>query len=183
MRAALIWIAILSIAFWWWRQPPNAGRILDSTIISVDHEQVEHEGLVYTAQWGEPTEYQGDLRVLSRAYHRAAPFITHEAVVTTGQFSNPEIVNVSPIRQGSMVWTAKVQPQGTLIVLHFIPANHEVLASLQSLDSGDRAILEGREIVDQRLAADPQHSIRLTHKNHRFLLLTSARLDPKPNPN
>ncbi len=176
MQRAAIIILVLVALVWWLRQPPSAARIIDDTRVSVNDDYVEYDGQRYLADWGKTTRHVGDVRVFTRAYHRVAPFVTHEAVLTTGDFSDPDLVEVSPIRKGSMSWSARTRPKGTLIVLHFVPADRDVLSRLELLREGDRVELAGHEVSDHRITAGLGRTLQVNGSNHKFLMVTGVEI-------
>ena len=173
--AAFLVLIIVGIL---WCRGPSASRIVARTEIAREAGALVYEGLRYEAEWGEPVVHQGNLRRLGRARYEYAPFFTHDAVVTTGEFSDPKLVSVSKLRQGSMYWSAPREPQGSLIVLHFIPADATVLKALQSLDVGDCARFTGREETDSEIRGSDGGFVRLTHDNHKYLLVERIQACP-----
>lgn len=150
---------------------PSARTIVADTRLAVAEGTLEYRGRRYAAEWGEPVVHRGHLRRIERARYAFAPFITHHAVLTTGDFSDPERVTVGPFRGGSVLWSASSQPRGTLVVLHFIPRDAVALAELARLDDGDCAELGGREEVDGHIHGEEGAFARLNSSNHRYFLL------------
>ena len=153
---------------------PSAKTVVAATYVNVESGRLEYRGSGFAAEWGEPVVHQGDLRRIERARYKFAPFFTHHAVVTTGDYSDPALVTVSPFRGGSIVWAAQTAPQGTLIVLHFIPYDASILAQLARLDDGDCARFVGREEKDGTIRGDDGAYSRLNSANHRYLLVEAV---------
>lgn len=171
----LVVVLVLLIGGILYCRGPSARSVVANTRLAVEQGVVEYKGRSYAAEWGEPVIHQGDLRRIERARYRFAPFFTHHAVVTTGDFSDPERVTVSPFRGGSIIWSAAAPPRGTLVVLHFIPLDASVLAALTRLDDGDCARFSGREETDGEIRADDGAFSRLNSANHRYVLLDGVR--------
>ena len=81
---------------------------------------------------------------------------------------------MSPFRGGSIVWSAQTQPGGSLIVLHFIPVDTTVAATLGRLRDGECARFAGREEVDGEIRGDEGGYSRLNSSNHRYVLVESV---------
>ena len=156
-------------------KPPSAHSVAQKMVVNTENGIIEYKDITYTAEWGDQKVYVGDIRYIGRAYDKYAPYITNDAIVTTGEFSDPSIVSVTPIRHGNMYWRAQKQPKGTLIVLHFIPENLTVYKDLARIKKGQRIEFTGREEVDSKIINSKGGYIALGHSNHRFFLLEKVR--------
>jgi len=154
---------------------PSAGSIVQGMSIDMENGEIEYKDVIYTAEWGDQKIHVGDIRYIGRAYDKYAPYITNDAIVTTGEFSDPSIVEVTPIRNGNMSWRAQKNPKGSLIVLHFIPANLLVYKDLSRIKKGQKAEFTGREEIDSKIESSNGRYIALGHSNHRFFLLEEVR--------
>lgn len=168
-------LVALIAGVYFYMQPPSVEGIVREMQIDRQGGEIKYHDVVYSAQWGEEVNHTGDIRYFGRAYYEGVPIFTHDAIVTTGEFSDPDIVEVTPIKDGSMYWTARKQPQGTLIVLHFIPENFSVFESLHSIREGDRVEFIGREETDSSVEASDGDFVKLLHTNHRYLLVSRVR--------
>ncbi|MCH8126452.1 hypothetical protein IIC38_10865 [candidate division KSB1 bacterium] len=66
------------------------------------------------------------------------PIFTHDVILTTEEFSDPEFVKIDPVKNGQTRWRARQKPQGTLTMLHLIPENSEILVQLENIHLWDR---------------------------------------------
>lgn len=166
--AFLVIISVVSINHLW---KPSAMQILENTSIDIQNNTIQYKSITYKATWGDLVEYQGDARVVQRAYHKNCPFITHEIILTTGEFSDADIVQIAPIRDGNTRWTAKKKPTGTFLVMHCIPQNLEILDILENLEAGASVTIKGRIEKNYQITASNNIYVRLNHTNHKFFLV------------
>jgi hypothetical protein len=156
------------------RYTPSDEAIARNMVVRIDEQSIEHKDVGYAAAWGEEIIHEGDLRQIVRAYNRQAPVITRDAVVTTGEFSDPDIVHIAPLKRGSTIWNAGRQSEGSLVVLHIIPVNLEIQHRLAELDEGDRVRFTGHHETDSRIENSYGGYVELGHSNHLFLLVTGV---------
>jgi len=156
-------------------QPPSVEGIAREMQVDRRAGEIKYRDTVFTAQWGEELKHTGDIRYFGRAYYEGVPVFTHDAVVTTGEFSDPDIVEVTPIKDGSMYWQANKQPEGTLVVLHFIPENFTAFEDLQLIREGERIEFTGREETDSSVESSTGTYVKLLHTNHKYLLVSKVR--------
>lgn len=173
LRSVLIAAAVLA-AFFFLRGPSPA-RIASQTVISPEAGTLEYRGVHYEAEWGEPVTRTGDIRLIDRAKYKSAPFFTHHAVLTTGDFSDPSRVKLGDSGGGSFYWTAKEQPEGTILALHFVPQDEIVVRVLEALNEGDTVTLIGRDEVNGEVKGSDGSFLRLRHDNHKYVLLQEVR--------
>jgi hypothetical protein len=164
----LLLISIFTIFHLW---KPSAKQILKNTSIDIQNNTIHYESISYEASWSDLIEYKGDARVVHRAYHKNCPFITHEIILTTGEFSDVDIVDIAPIRNGSTRWTAKKKPTGTFLVFHCIPQNLQILDIIENLEEGVSVTVKGRTEKYNQITADNNTYVRLNHVNHKFFLV------------
>ncbi len=183
MRRMLWFVAGLLAAGWWLWPPPSAQEVAAAMAVDIPAGRIRYDGNVYALHLSaEPETHAGRVRVYVRADHGDMPVITHEGVVTTGEFSDPEKVEIGPLRGGSTWWRAKHRPRGTLMVLHLIPADAAVAAVLDGIGEGETWTFTGFGVIDQTIVRDDGHRVRLGHDNHRFLLVTDATPGLPPEP-
>lgn len=154
---------------------PSASTVVGDTFIQPDEGWLRYKEVRYEAEWGPEIVHEGDARFIERAKYKSAPFFTHHVVVTTGEFSDPDLVNLRHNGGGNFFWSAPKQPEGTIIVLHLVPLDRDVLDQLQSIDNGDAVKLVGREEVDSRVDGDDGSWLKLGHSNHKYLLVERVR--------
>lgn len=177
---SLLVLGIIGFTFWFFvLRPPSASSIASRMTVDIDSGAIVLDEVTYTAQWSDVQTYSGDIRYFGRAYMKHSAYFTNDAIVTTGEYSDPEIVSVTPIRKGNMSWRSPKQPVGTLVVLHFIPADIFVFEELQKVREGDLVTFTGREELDSKIEGDDGSYVGLAHKNHKFIMLEKLVRAPK----
>lgn len=173
-KKILLFIGVMLAAYFYFKAP-SADSIVLETRVDIQNGKIDYKGVTYSAQWSDETVHLGDIRYIGRAYDQYAPYITNDAIVTTGEFSDPSIVEVTPITNGNMRWRSKKNPQGTLVVLHFIPVDGTVYDKLKRIKEGQRVELIGREETDSRIEGPDGGFTALGHSNHKFFVLEDVR--------
>lgn len=153
---------------------PSASSIVSETTLSPDEGWLEYREARFEAEWGPRITREGRTRFFERAKYKSAPFFTHHTVLTTGEFSDPELVSIRKTGGGSFSWAAPRKPKGTLVVLHMVPLDEDVLDQLQAIDDGDRVELVGREEVDGGVTGSDGSGMRLGSRNHKLFLVERA---------
>lgn len=171
----LVFVAVLvAIAWFLFFKVPSSRSIAAATRVDIEAGVVEYDQVIYDARWDEPATYSGDIRYIGRAYTKYAPFITHDAVITTGEFSDPKIVEIAPIKNGNTYWRANKRPQGTLVVLHFVPGNVEIHDALADLTAGNTVTIKGKLEDDDTITRPDGGFLKLMHDNHKIILVTAV---------
>lgn len=158
---------------------PSAGSRVDGL-------RLEQGGLVaggetYDVTWDDATELAGDARILAAVYNKGLPVITHDLVLTSGDFSDPAKVDITSRGGGNYVWRAKEKPEGSALFLHVIPASPAVLEAVQAVATGQAVVLRGRKAKPAQITRrSDQAASRLNHDNHAFFLLEELRAPAAP---
>ncbi len=150
---------------------PSASSIVGDTLISVEEGWLDYKDTRLDADWGPLETRVGNARLFERAKYKSAPYFTHHVVLTTGQFSDSEFVSIRHNGGGNFIWSAPKKPEGSIIVLHMIPLDTDVLDQLEAIDDGDLVEIVGRDEVDSKIAGDDGSWIQLNHSNHKYLLV------------
>ncbi len=97
----------------------------------------------YTAN----STFSGVVRHTSRWHDSAAPFMSHDILVTTGDFANPDLVRTS-VSNHHFHWRSQEQkPSGTINLLHIFPATEDIFDQLLEIKEWDQITITGREIL------------------------------------
>lgn len=175
----ILFFAGAVLAAYFYFKAPSADSIARTMRIDIQNGTIDYKGVKYSAQWSkERVHYLGDVRYIGRAYNQYVPCITNDAIVTTGEFSDPSITGEVQLVNGSLKWARRgwdKYPQGTLVVLHFIPADVLVYNNLKRIKKGQRVEFIGREETDSKIYAFHGGGNVLIHDNHRFFLLEDVR--------
>jgi len=173
-----ITLIIVLVAGYLWFMPPPVDAIFRDMEFS--HGDILYHNVTYETEWGPEVSHAGTVHYIHRAFYSAVPPITHHAIVTTGDFNDHSMTTIQNIdRNGNMSWRAARNPQGTLIVLHFIPRNKEVLEQLKSLKKGDQAVFVGAKERDSKITGSDGKWLQLNHGNHKYILLRTIRIQSK----
>jgi hypothetical protein len=177
---SLLILGLIGFTFWFFvLRPPSASSIASRMTVDIEAGSIVLDEVTYTAQWSDVQTYSGDIRYIGRAYMKHSAYFTNDAIVTTGEYSDPEIVTVTPIRKGNMSWRSPhKKPVGTLVVLHFIPADISVFEDLQKVREGDLVAFTGREELDSKIEGDDGSYVGLAHNNHKFIVLEKVTRAP-----
>ena len=83
------------------------------------------------------------------------PLLSHDILVTSGDFSNPDIVRTS-VSNHRFAWYSPDTrfPDGSINLLHTLPENEEIFRQLSQVKKGQQVIITGREILDIRLLSE-----------------------------
>ena len=92
--------------------------------------------------------FSGLVRHISPIRMADFPFLTHDVLVTSGDFANSKLVSTSVFNH-HFTWTSSLtgQPQGSINLLHIVPANKAIYQQLLALSSGQQATIRGVEIL------------------------------------
>lgn len=181
-----LWIILLACAmmvYFAFFAGPNSADIIANTTIDVTSGQIEHDGIQYHVKWSEEQRFAGFARYSKATYFEFSPFITNDIIVTTGEFADPKIVSISPVRNHSTFVSARQKPSGTLFFIHCMPLDLVVLKQLNRVDTGDWVELTGK-LADANTIYGPRNNIRLQTKkgSHPIMLVTDVRKLTGPIP-
>ena len=171
----LFFLILASVSIYYYSLPPSPKSIVLNSTIDTDNGFVKYNDVVYLATWGEQTAYSGDIRHIGRAYYDRMPIFTHDVILTTGEFSDPELVRIDPVKNGQTRWRAREKPRGTLTMLHPITENSEILAQLESIHLWDQVDFGGREEEDNFIEGSDSSRFKVIRShNHVMFLLTGV---------
>ena len=175
MRLLIIVGIAIAVAYWYFGKP-SPEEIMLKTRFNIDKGEVIWDGKTIYAEWGKKETKSGYLRYFGRAYDRNVPFMTHDTVLTTGDYSDPDKVYVSEISSGNMFYRPNIRsPEGTLVVLHLFHNSKKVASELSELKQGDTVNFTGREEEDSYIEDDDSMLIALQHNNHKFFLVEEVK--------
>jgi len=104
--------------------------------------EVQFEGI------GE-SKFIGIVRHISPIRIHEFRILTHDILVTTADFSNPDIVDTNVIDH-KFFWKSNqtTSPNGSINLIHAFPANKEIYQELLSIQNWDTVKITGREIYN-----------------------------------
>ena len=107
-------------------------------------------GLNWTISYENPNEsnYTGLVRFVSPIREDTVPFLTHDVLVTTGDFANSDVVSTSVFDHHFSWSSAKTHsPGGTINLIHAVPMNEGIYQQLMGIKNGQKVIIHGKEIL------------------------------------
>jgi hypothetical protein len=150
-----LFAAIVAIAFIYFRVNTSLygliGNDFDNLSISNSYENISAEDIYWEVQFeglGE-SKFVGIVRHVSPIRLNDFRILTHDILVTTGDFSNPDIVDTNVIDH-KFIWKSSQtsSPNGTINLLHAFPANREIYQELLQIQNWDMVKITGREIYN-----------------------------------
>ncbi len=149
----LLMILIVSGGFFYFRANTSffglIGTDFDSLVISNSYEKIASDDLYWEVQFeGQGhTKYIGTVRHVSPIRINEFKILTHDILVTTADFSDPELVDTSVVNH-KFIWksTNSEQPTGSINLIHAVPATKAIYQQLLTIDNWDIVNISGREI-------------------------------------
>ncbi|MEE8356826.1 MAG: hypothetical protein V3R33_05910 [Anaerolineales bacterium] len=149
----LLMILIVSGGFFYFRANTSffglIGTDFDSLVISNSYEKIASDDLYWEVQFeGQGhTKYIGTVRHVSPIRINEFKILTHDILVTTADFSDPELVDTSVVNH-KIIWkpTNSEQPTGSINLIHAVPATKAIYQQLLTIDNWDIVNISGREI-------------------------------------
>jgi hypothetical protein len=93
------------------------------------------------------TTFTGVVRHISVWYDSTAPFMSHDILITTGDFVSRGSVDVSVVAHKFFYHWDGTAPNGTINLLHIFPATAEIFDQLKQIGKWDNVSISGREIL------------------------------------
>ncbi len=122
----------------------------DSLTISESYDRIVADGSIYQISFegDRPSTFRGTVRHASPMRMRECPLLTHDILVTSGDYANPDIVSTS-VTNHRFTWSSGTasNPSGTINLLHTLPANKEIYRRLLQVRPWDEVVITGREIL------------------------------------
>lgn len=169
MKVPLLLILAVAGAYWYLNWQPSTTQIAQGMMVT---DTIEFEGQSFHSEWSERvTEVEGLIRRKDRHYDANIPIITYDLAVATGDFRDPDIVEIRHKGGGNYFWSSKQKPKGSLIFYHVVPATPYVQTMLDALKVGDTPTLQGRISTNDRISSSSGAMVGLRHSNHKFILV------------
>jgi hypothetical protein len=126
-----------------------AGADFDKLVISNSYEKISSDEIYWEVQFegtGE-SKYIGTVRYAAPIRIKEFSILTHDILVTTADFANPDIIDTNVIDH-KFFWksTSASSPNGSINLIHAIPANKEVYQIMLEIQKWDTVKITGREI-------------------------------------
>ena len=125
------------------------GADFDKIIISNSYEKIESDDLFWEIQFeGQgKSKYIGTVRHVSPIRIKEFKILTHDILVTTADYSNPDLVETS-VSNHKYTWKSSSTEQlnGSINLIHAVPTNKAIYQLLLTIDEWDTVSITGREI-------------------------------------
>lgn len=127
-----------------------AGTDFDSLVISNSYEKISSDEYHWEVQFegiGE-TKYIGTVRHAAPIRIQEFAILTHDILVTSGDFADPSIVNTNVIDH-KFFWKSPnlSSPNGSINLIHAIPATKSIYQQMLEISKWDKVQITGREIL------------------------------------
>jgi hypothetical protein len=125
---------------------------INSWSISKGYDQFEDQkGYQWSITYENITDstFDGLVRHISPIRENKFPMLSHDILVTSGDFSNPAKVKAS-VSNHHFVYNYEINdpPKGTINLLHAVPKTDEIRNQMLSIRNGDHVKITGREIYE-----------------------------------
>lgn len=149
----VLFVIIIASAFIYFRMNTSlfglTGTDFDQLVISNSYELISAEDMYWEVQFegiGE-SKYIGTVRHAAPIRINEFRILTHNILVTTADFANPDIVNTSVI-DNKFFWksTGTDSPTGSINLIHAIPSTKAIYQELLKIQPWDIVKITGREI-------------------------------------
>ena len=121
--------------------------------------------------------FSGTVRHTSRWSDNSLPFMSHDILVTTEEFADPEIVDAWVANHMFFYHYKSSFPKGKINLLHIFPATLEVFEQLKEIKKWDQVSITGREILRIDIYdAEGEHKGYFTDMGCNSILVTAVEI-------
>jgi hypothetical protein len=148
-----LFAVIVAIVFFYFRVNTSffglIGNDIDNLVVSNSYETISSGDMYWEVQFegiGE-SKYIGIVRHVSPIRIDDFRILTHDILITTADFSNPDIVDTN-VFDHKFFWKSiqTSAPNGSINLIHAFPANKEIYQELLKIQNWDTVKITGREI-------------------------------------
>lgn len=141
----LVLVVVVGGLYWWWSgSSPKSDSIIKDMVVADG--TISYGGVSYQVEWARRAKkYAGDIRDIQEVYNRHAPFNTHQVLITTGDFSDPNKVQID---NGQVKVTLAEALEGEFTIVHLVPQGVRGLERLRQLEIGQKVKIIGKEEAD-----------------------------------
>lgn len=119
---------------------------IDSGFYNIKDSNQDSWKIEYDYPWD--STFSGLVRHVSPIRLSQFPMLSHDILVTTGDFSDPSIVTID-VSNHHFSWISlnNTPPKGTINLLHTVPLNTTIYQQLLKIQNGTKVKIIGREIL------------------------------------
>jgi hypothetical protein len=125
--------------------PPFDDMVFDPSFTRLDQSDGTYLTITYEKQFN--STFTGLVRHITPIRLGDFPILTHDVLITSDEFSDPNKVHTAVIDHHFSWTSAERSPQGTINLLHTVPVSEPVYQELLELRSGQNVRVIGREIL------------------------------------
>ncbi|MEN4012828.1 MAG: hypothetical protein AB1453_07390 [Chloroflexota bacterium] len=159
IRSPLLFLAFFLVGFLVWSVSTGNLTGLWAVVPEFDTWQIDHAFTTIEDEDGEiwkiryesknATTFEGLIRHASAINERAFPLLSHDILVTSGQFADKQAVRTSVSNHRFYWYTDQSSyPQGKINLLHTVPSSPDIYQQLAEVKSGQQVRITGIEILD-----------------------------------
>ncbi|PIU61201.1 MAG: hypothetical protein COS85_21640 [Armatimonadetes bacterium CG07_land_8_20_14_0_80_59_28] len=127
----------------------RGGPDFDDLTISDSYEEYRSSEITWKIYYesNSLSRFRGKVRFAAPIRERNLDIVTHDILVTSGQYADPEMVSTS-VSGHIYTWRSgkTSEPSGAINLLHTVPASKGVYESLCKIRDGDKVTISGWEI-------------------------------------
>ena len=120
-----------------------------SFVVSPDFQNIPRsDGSQMKVSFEKPSDsvFAGLVRHVTPIREAEFPILTHDILVTSGDYADSKKVDTSVFNHHFFWHSASINPQGTINLLHTVPLNEAIYKSLLEVQTGQTVRITGREI-------------------------------------
>jgi hypothetical protein len=154
--------------------------------ISAHHSQISApDGRTWKVAFDYPTDstFTGVIRHVSQWHDSSLPFMTHDILVTSGDYASRGTVDTFVINHKFIFHYKNGPPNGSINLLHIFPASEEIYQQLLEIHDWNRVSISGQEInkVD-KFNAEGKNTGYFTDMGCNSILVKSVTIHAKGTP-
>jgi hypothetical protein len=143
----------------------------------------EHSDVSWSLTYELATQntFSGLVRHTSRINENQYPMLTHDILVTSGDYADSSLVRTS-VMNHHFTWSSKTSdwPKGSINLLHTMPKNEEMVNALYSIKYGDIVKITGYEIYTINRYKDGSYRGQWKDSGCNTLLVTAVEILESP---
>ena len=144
-------------------------------IIQYDNENNPYWKIIY--QYQSESTFSGKVRHTSVINSLPFPMLSHDILITSGEYADPELVTTS-MSNHHFRWSTRLsaKPNGTINLLHIVPANEEIEILLNRINKNDIVTITGVEISRIIKMVDDKEAMFWSDSGCNSILVTSVEI-------
>ncbi len=163
--------------FWGLDAPDFDQFTLSKNLKQVENSRGARWQIAYEGE--QSSTFEGKIRHISVNYEPSFPFLTHDILVTSGDFADPQRVDTL-VSNHHFSWSAAEQPDGKINLLHVVVLDAGLYDQLMQLHTDDWVRIRGREILTIELHQKDRLTMSWSDSGCNTLLIEAIQLQDSP---